>query len=126
MVRDLSLVGPLTVTAEPALLGLARTALRSYTALAVVRERQATARLAIWWPGGRPQDERPLTAGRPCRPARHPLVRAAPLRRRPGRLGAGERPADLAPGPAPHRSGAWCGAGPGGDETSHAGPGDGR
>jgi len=49
MVRDLSLVGPLTVTAESALLGLARTALRSHTALAV--ERQATARLAIWWPG---------------------------------------------------------------------------
>jgi hypothetical protein len=68
----------------------------------------------------------PLTAGRPCRPARHPLIRAAPLRRRPGRLGAGERLADLAPGPAPHRSGAWCGAGPGGDETSHAGPEDGR
>jgi len=53
MVRDLSLVGPLTVTAESALLGLARTALRSHTALAVERERQATARLAIWWPGGK-------------------------------------------------------------------------
>ena len=79
MVRDLSLVGPLTLTAKPALLGLARTALRSPTALAVERERQATARLAIWWPG-----------------------------------------------PASHRSGARCGAGPGGDETSHAGPGDGR
>jgi hypothetical protein len=70
--------------------------------------------------------ERPLTAGRTCRPARHPLIRAAPLKRRPGRLGAGERPADLAPGPAPHRSGAWCGAGPGGDKTGQAGPGDSR
>ena len=54
MVRDLSLVGPFTVTAEPALLGLARTALRSHSALAVERERQATARLAIWWPGEDP------------------------------------------------------------------------
>jgi hypothetical protein len=49
-VRDLSLVDPLTVMAEPALLSLARTALRSRTAPAV-EGGQATARLAVWWPG---------------------------------------------------------------------------
>ena len=48
MVRDLSLAGPLTATAKPAVLSSARPAPRSCTALAVKRERQATARLAIW------------------------------------------------------------------------------
>ena len=66
MVRGLSLVGPLRVTGEPALLSSARPGLRSRIAVAVQRERQATARLAGWWPGERRQDERPLTAGCPC------------------------------------------------------------
>jgi hypothetical protein len=64
-VRDLSSVDPLTVMAEPALLSLARTALRSHTA-PVVEGGQAIARLAIWRPVGRSQDERPLTVGCPC------------------------------------------------------------
>jgi hypothetical protein len=63
-VRGLSLVGPLTVTAELALLSLARTGVRSHTGPAVERG-QAAARLAIWWPGERLQGERLLTAGCP-------------------------------------------------------------
>jgi hypothetical protein len=46
-VRDLSLVDPLTVMVEPALLSLARTALRSHTA-PVVEGGQAIARLSLW------------------------------------------------------------------------------
>jgi hypothetical protein len=49
-VRDLSLVDPLMVMAEPALLSLARAALRSHTAPAV-EGGQAIARLSVWWPG---------------------------------------------------------------------------
>jgi len=64
-VRDLSLVGLLMVMAEPALLSLARTALRSHTAPAVERG-QATARLAVRWPVERPPGERPLTVGCLC------------------------------------------------------------
>jgi hypothetical protein len=63
-VRDLSLVGPLTVTAEPVLLSLARTGFRSHTGPAV-EQGQAAARLPIWWPGERLQGERLLTAGCP-------------------------------------------------------------
>ena len=72
--RDLSLAGPLTVMAEPALLSLARTGFRSHTGPAV-EQGQATARLAIGWPGERPQGERLLTAG--C-PWRDETSRAAP------------------------------------------------
>jgi hypothetical protein len=63
-VRDLSLVDPLTVMAEPALLSLARAALRSHTAPAA-EGGQAAARLAVWRPGERSQGERPLTVGCP-------------------------------------------------------------
>jgi hypothetical protein len=48
VLRDPSLVGLLSFSLVPALLSLSRAALRAWLQLAVERERQATARLAIW------------------------------------------------------------------------------
>ena len=48
MLRDPSLAGLLMASLVPALLNLSRAALRAWLLLAVERERQATARLAIW------------------------------------------------------------------------------
>jgi hypothetical protein len=65
MVRELSLAGPPMVTEKSAVLSSARSAPRSCTAPAMEREREATARLAIWRPRKSSQDDH-LTAGRPC------------------------------------------------------------
>ena len=53
VVRDPSLAGLLAVVVVSALVNLARAALRAHTVLAVERDRQVTARLAIWWSAGR-------------------------------------------------------------------------
>lgn len=67
MVRDPSLASLLAVEMVPALLSLAHAALRACTELAVERERQATARLAIWSSAFRPQLKRPPAgAGDAC------------------------------------------------------------
>ncbi len=54
MVRDPNLAGFLTVALASAL-SFACALLRTWLLLEVERERQATARLAIWWSVGRPQ-----------------------------------------------------------------------